>query len=146
MSELDIDAMVTGPSAKDKEIESLQDQLAKANEHVRELTQHLKSFIECHSMVVYTGSIMEQSKGVAGWHLNGEIAEWDDLFTVEAYQEYVKKFAIEKKLEMLREAREPFYQKKADLALIYGIGGSDCKKVTAWFDSEIEKLSKELVK
>ncbi|MFD3283954.1 hypothetical protein ACE41O_12610 [Alteromonas macleodii] len=37
MSELDINAMVKGPSKQDLEIESLRTQLAKANERVSEL-------------------------------------------------------------------------------------------------------------
>jgi hypothetical protein len=36
---------------------------------------------EYHAMVVYMGAIMDESEGVAGYHLNGDIAKWDDLFT-----------------------------------------------------------------
>ena len=33
-------------------------------------------------------SIMEQSEGVAGLHLNGEIAKWDDLLTGSWLEDY----------------------------------------------------------
>ncbi|MFC4699344.1 hypothetical protein ACFO4O_04120 [Glaciecola siphonariae] len=41
---------------------------------------------EYHSMVVYTGMIMEESEGVAGYHLNGDLAPWDELFTSPEYK------------------------------------------------------------
>lgn len=43
MSELDINAMVKGPSKQDLEIESLRTQLAKANERVAELERKVES-------------------------------------------------------------------------------------------------------
>jgi len=50
---------------------------------------------EYHAMVVYTGGIMEESVGVAGWHLNGDIAEWDELFTEPLYKDALKAHNLE---------------------------------------------------
>lgn len=105
--------------------ESYQDELKKANERVAELEKSNKSCAVAISCLIAKGEV-------------GPL-----LITGDELDEIVNKFAIEKKIEMLREAREPFYQKKADLALIYGIGGSECKKIAAWFDSKIEQLRKE---
>jgi hypothetical protein len=45
------------------------------------ITELEKERDEYHAMVVYMGAIMDESEGVAGYHLNGDIAKWDDLFT-----------------------------------------------------------------
>lgn len=139
---------------EDPEVTELREQLAKANERVAELE---KNQLPIENGKNRYGLDVSYFRNVINRELNRPLDNYkpDELARVLARlsrtadesvmfePEFSNKFAIEKKLEMLREAREPFYQKKAELALIYGIGGSDCKKVTAWFDSEIEQLRKE---
>ena len=52
--------------------------ISELNKRIAELE---KERDEYHAMVVYMGAIMDESEGVAGYHLNGDIAKWDDLFT-----------------------------------------------------------------
>ena len=58
---------------------------------------------EYHAMVVYTGGVMEESTGVAGWHLNGDVAEWDELFTTDLYKNAVAQRDIEMKKQVLQD-------------------------------------------
>ena len=59
---------------------------------------------EYHAMVVYTGFIMEQSEGVAGYHLNGDIADWDSLFTEPLYKELLAKRDLEQQAKGIADA------------------------------------------
>ena len=59
---------------------------------------------EYHAMVVYTGAIMYESEGVAGYHLNGDIAKWDDLFTVPLYEDALEAHNLEQQAKGLQFA------------------------------------------
>ena len=61
---------------------------------------------EYHAMVVYTGAIMDESEGVAGYHLNGDIAKWDDLFTVTLYKDALQAHNLEQQAKALQFALE----------------------------------------
>ena len=57
-------------------------------------------------MVVYMGAIMDESEGVAGYHLNGDIAKWDDLFTVPLYEDALQAHNLEQQAKALSEYSE----------------------------------------
>ena len=61
---------------------------------------------EYHAMVVYMGAIMDESEGVAGYHLNGDIAKWDDLFTVPLYEDALQAHNLEQQAKALSEYSE----------------------------------------
>jgi hypothetical protein len=62
------------------------EQLGSQSDMIAELK---KERDEYHAMVVYMGAIMDESEGVAGYHLNGDIAKWDDLFTTSILEDAV---------------------------------------------------------
>jgi hypothetical protein len=73
--------------------------------------EHDNQALECkrdeyYGMAAYVGGIMEGSQGVAGWHLNGEIAEWDELFTDDAYKQALAKRDIEQQIKGIDGIKE----------------------------------------
>ena len=75
--------------------------ITELNKRIAELE---KERDECHAMVVYMGAIMDESEGVAGYHLNGDIAKWDDLFTVPLYENALQAHNLEQQAKGVREA------------------------------------------
>jgi hypothetical protein len=60
-----------------------------------DLKERIAELEQYYQMVVYAGFIMEDSEGVAGYHLNGDVADWDSLFTYSLYKEAVAKRDLE---------------------------------------------------
>ena len=56
------------------------------------------------SMVVYTGAIMDQSDGIAGYHLNGDIAGWNELFTDDSYKDALDQNNLEQQVKGIEDA------------------------------------------
>ena len=121
--EIEPDAQVVILEDAQKEIQRLQGEVenAKVNseywlKHFNELRKQFDEMQqraeaaererdEFHAMAVYAGGIMEESTGVAGWHINGDIAEWDELFTTDLYREAIAK----RDTEQQRKALEDFF-------------------------------------
>jgi len=70
---------------------------------VEQIAELEKERDECHAMVVYMGAIMDESEGVAGYHLNGDIAKWDDLFTVPLYENALQAHNLEQQAKGLED-------------------------------------------
>lgn len=95
-------------------LETLQTQ----SERIAELE---KERDECHAMVVYMGAIMDESEGVAGYHLNGDIAKWDDLFTVPLYENALQAHNLEQQAKGL----EDYVRKTMDNSYILHLDPED---------------------
>lgn len=91
-----------------------------------------------HAMAVYAGSIMEKSEGVAGWHLNGDIAKWDELFTTDAYKSAID----ERDREQQAKGIENFIQPYADGHTKEFVKGGYGREVLYSAKCHIEQLHK----
>jgi hypothetical protein len=101
--------------------------LQQANIKIAELE---KERDEYHAMVVYMGAIMDESEGVAGYHLNGDIAKWDDLFTTSILEDA----ASIRDLEQQAKGIEGYVAKrKAE-------GSSYCSTTLMYVDELYEQL------
>jgi hypothetical protein len=67
---------------------------------------------EYHAMVVYMGAIMDESEGVAGYHLNGDIAKWDDLFTTSILEDAASIRDLEQQAKALSDAHKVIVENK----------------------------------
>lgn len=97
-----------GISCRDETIKQLERQLAKRNKRIEQLE---KERDELHSMIVHTGKTMPESEGVAGYHLNGDIADWDDLFDGDFFKDALVKRDIKQQVKGVERA----YSEIADL-------------------------------
>ena len=86
-AEIDLDDSATLLNAKDERIAELE-----------------KERDEYHAMVVYMGAIMDESEGVAGYHLNGDVAKWDDLFTESLYKDAASVRDLEQQAKGIEDA------------------------------------------
>ena len=77
---------------------------AEIVEKDKRITELEKERDEYHAMVVYMGAIMDESEGVAGYHLNGDVAKWDDLFTESLYKDAASVRDLEQQAKGIEDA------------------------------------------
>jgi hypothetical protein len=79
------------------------DAVKRAIEIILEKDERIAELEQYYQMVVYAGFIMEDSEGVAGYHLNGDVADWDSLFTYSLYKEAVAKRDLEQQAKGVKD-------------------------------------------
>jgi len=86
-----------------------------ANEQIEQLKRENEKLIEDKKKVelerdehlaffVAMGAVMNDSQGVAGWHLNGDVATWEEFdFTLEHCTTAKKQYALEQQAECIED-------------------------------------------